>query len=243
MKSEQDQKIVSLGGSPILAHGSATPWQAPDGEECIEEISNHIEAHLGEIKTVFHEVVSDTVHIDVHIVNPTDDFPFVRLVTSGMSDLPMTIPDGSDVPSYVELMLTLPGDWRLDQESFADEEWYWPVRLIKYLARFPHKYETWLGWGHTVPNGAPAEPYAPSTALCGAIILPSVTVPDEFQRLRISDEKEITFYCVVPLYKDEMQLKLRSGSDKLLDRFDQAGINDIVDPKRRNVAKKRFGFF
>ncbi|MFQ8729788.1 MAG: suppressor of fused domain protein [Enterocloster bolteae] len=24
---------------------------------------------------------------------------------------------------------------------------YWPIRLIKYLARFPHEYSTWLGWG------------------------------------------------------------------------------------------------
>lgn len=243
MKSAEDQKVVSLGGSPILAHGNPTPWRAPDGEECIEEISNHIEAYLGPVKTVFHEVVSDTVHIDVHFINPTEAFPFARLVTSGMSDLPMLIPEGSEVPNYAELMITLPGNWHLDQKSFEDEGWYWPVRLIKSLARLPHKYGTWLGWGHTIPNGDPAEPYAPNTSLCGAIILPSVTVPDEFHRLRIGDQKEITFYSVVPLYEEEMQLKLRSGSDKLLDRFDQAGLNDIVDPTRRNVAKKRFGLF
>jgi hypothetical protein len=73
--------------------------------------------------------------------------------------------------------------------------------------------------------------------------LPSVTVPNEFHQLRIDEEKEIVFYSVVPLYKEEMQLKLNMGSDKLLDRFDQAGINDIIDPRRRNVAKKRFGLF
>jgi hypothetical protein len=243
MNSEKTGNVVSLGGSPILQHQEASSWEAPHGEECIEAISEHIEAHLGPVETVFHEIVSDTVHIDVHFVKPTESFPFVRLVTSGMSDLPMHIPDGSDTPRYLELLITLPGDWKIDQTSFNDENWYWPVRLIKGLARLPHKYTTWLGWGHSVPNGDPAEPYASNTALCGAIILPSLTVPENFHRLRIDKEKEIVFFSVVPLYEEEMQLKLNAGSEKLLDRFDQADINDIVDPQRRNVAKKRFGLF
>lgn len=140
-------------------------------------------------------------------------------------------------------MITLPGDWRLDQESFKDEVWYWPVRLLKGLARLPHKYDTWLGFGHTVPNGDPAEPYAANTKLCGALIVPSITVPDEFHQLRIHEHKEITFFAVVPLYAEEMTLKLREGSEKLLDKFTQMDINDIVDPSRRNVAKKRFDIF
>jgi len=215
MNSEKDSNIVSLSGSPILLHGEETPWAMPQGEQYIEEISNHIEEHLGPVASVFHEIVSDTVHIDVHFVKPTERFPFVRLVTSGMSDLAMVTPEGTDVPRFTELLITLPKDWRLDQASFNDENWYWPVRLIKSLARLPHKYATWLGLGHTVPNGDPAEPYASDTVLCGAIILPSVTAPNQFHQLRIDKEKEIVFYSVVPLYKEEMQLKLNMGADKL----------------------------
>lgn len=241
--SGDDQTVVSMSGSPIYHHTEATPFQAPQGEECIKEISDHIESHLGKVETVFHEIVSDTVHIDVHFVKPTDDFPFVRLVTSGMSDLPMTVPDGAESSRYAELMVTLPGDWRLDQKSFEDENWYWPVRLLKGLARLPHKYRTWLGFGHSVPNGDPPEPYASRTGLCGAIVLPPVTVPEGFHRLRINEEKEITFYAAVPLYAEEMNFKLRSGTDKLLDKFDRADVSDIIDPVRRNVARKRFGIF
>jgi hypothetical protein len=241
--NKEKPTIVSLSGSPIFHHTEAAPFESPRGEECIEQISDHIDAHLGKVETVLHEIVSDAVHIDVHLVKPSESFPFARLVTSGMSDLPMTIPGGVEAPVYVELLMTLPGDWRLDQNSFQDEVWYWPVRLLKGLARLPHKYNTWLGFGHTVPNGDPAEPYASSTRLCGAIILPSVTVPDDFHRLRINERKEITFFSVVPLYDEEMNLKLRAGSDELLDRFDRLDISDIVDPLRRNVAKKRFGIF
>lgn len=91
-------------------------------------------------------MASDTVHIDVHFVKPSAEFPFIRLVTSGMSDLPMTTPPEVAVPRYIELMMTLPADWKLDQSALEDENWYWPIGFLKYFARLPHKYQTWLGW-------------------------------------------------------------------------------------------------
>ncbi len=242
-ESEKTADVVSLAGNPIYRHSDPTPWAAPAGEEFIQEISDHIEKYLGPVETVFHEIASDTVHIDVHIVKPTAEFPFIRLVTSGMSDLPMTTPDNAEAPKYAELLITLPANWKTDQASFEDESWYWPIRLIKELARLPHKYQTWLGFGHTVPNGDPAEPYAANTNLCGAIILPSVTVPHGFQTLEIPDIKTVTFYSVVPLYAKEMELKLRLGTDKLLDRFDKKDFNDIVSLERADVTVKRFGLW
>lgn len=233
----------SPSGNPILRHGEPTAWQHAVGEQFLEDISNHIATHLGPISSVFHEIVSDTVHIDVHIVPPNDRCPFMRLVTSGMSDLPMTTPDDPDIPKYVELMMTLPGDWRVDQASCDDENWYWPTDNLKYLARLPHKCQTWLGWGHTIPNGNPMVPYAPNTKLCGAIILPSVTVPDEFHQLDIPDQKRITFYAVVPLYEGEMNLKLQLGSDELLKRFGRKHITDAVDLNRKDVSRKLFGIW
>lgn len=240
---EKPAKIVSLSGSPIYRHGEALPWAPPPGEEYIEQISDHIEKHLGPIETVFHELVSDKVHVDVHFVKPTPEFPYVRLVTSGMSDLPMKAPDDERVPKYVELLITLPPDWRLAQSDMEDERWYWPIRLLKSLARLPHQYDTWLGWGHTVPNGDPPVPYADNTRFCGAVVVPSVTVPQAFHTLSIEGVKEVTFYAAVPLYEREMNLKLRSGLDALLDRFDRNGITDVVDPARKDTAAKRFGLW
>ncbi len=237
---EKNAEVVSLSGNPIYRHSNPTPWSAPQGEEFIQQISDHIEKHLGPVETVFHEIVSDAVHIDVHIVKPTVEFPYVRLVTSGMSDLPMITPDDVDAPKYIELMITLPADWKTDQEFFEDESWYWPIRLIKGLARLPHKYQTWLGFGHTVPNGDPAEPYAPNTQLCGAIVLPSVSVPPSFHTLEIPGIKAVTFFSVVPLYANEMEFKLRLGTDNLLDRFDRKGFNDVVMLNRADVTAKRF---
>jgi hypothetical protein len=235
--------LVSLSGNPIYRHGEAAPWEAAQGESAEPQISAHIQAHLGAVDLVFHELVSDAVHIDVHFVKPSPEVPFVRLVTSGMSDRPMNVPVEAGAPRYMELMVTLPADWRLTQDDLQDEAWYWPIRTLKFLARLPHKFDTWLGFGHTVPNGDPPEPFAPNTGLAGAIILPPVTLPESFRVLPIAPDKEIHFMSVIPLYPQEMDLKLRAGTERLLEKFDKAGFSDLIDPARPNVARKRFGFF
>lgn len=64
-----------------------------------------------------------------------------------------------------ELMIALPPDWKVGE---SDECWYWPLRLLKSIARLPISADTWLGWGHTVDN---QEPYADNTSLCGAVLI------------------------------------------------------------------------
>jgi hypothetical protein len=48
----------------------------------------------------------------------------------------------------------------------------------------------------------------------------------------------------MPLYREEMELKLREGTEALEDLFEKHEIGPIVDPRRKNVGKrKRFGLF
>ena len=91
---------VSPGGSPIMVHSRQKDFTPAQGEEHIAAIGAHIERHLGPVSGVFHEIISDLVHIDVHVVPANDHCPYLRLVTSGMSDLPMTVPAevDADVP-------------------------------------------------------------------------------------------------------------------------------------------------
>lgn len=240
----KDENIVSMSGAPIFRYTDGEKeWETPNGEECIEEISDHIERHIGEVSMVFHELISDTVHIDVHHVKPTKEKPFHTLVTSGMSDLQMSVPADVNSTRYMELMITLPDTWKIDAESFKNEKWYWPIRQLKFLARFPHKFETWLAWGHTIPNGDPAEPFAENTKLSGSIILPPINIPEEFRSLEINKDKVIEFFSIVPLYDEEMNLKLHKGTDSLLDKLDKYGIGDLIITYRKNVAEKRLGIF
>lgn len=217
--------------------------EVPAAKERSGQIAQHIERHLGPITNVSRETAGDAARIEVHFVAATKTRPVHTLITVGMSDVPMSVPENVESPRYLELMVTLPESWKLDDESVAQPEWNWPIRQLRSLAAYPHKFSTWLGWGHAVPNGDPPEPWAPNTKLCGAIVVPSLLVPTDFYELKTGTET-IAFYSVVPLYREEMELKSRDGMAPLLAKMVDHGITDLIDPKRRNVAvKKRFGLF
>lgn len=236
----------SESGSPIYRYKETekNQFEGASGQPSIEEISNHIEKHIGPIHMVFHELVSELVHIDVHWVKPTEEHPYHTLVTSGMSDKAMNTPEGLEGCDYAELSICLPKDWKVSEESFKHEKNYWPIRWLKYLARFPHEYNTWLGYGHTIPNGDPAESFTENTNLNSMVLLPSVIFDEEFHTLKL-DNKLINFYTLVPLYKEEVDLKLKKGIEALFDGFDKYHINDIIEINRINTAKRKkvFGLF
>ena len=215
----------------------------------IGEIEKHVARLIGAPEFVWHEMVSSIVHIDVHVILPTEESPVYTLFTTGMSDRPMRVPpEFGDWAAlqFAELLLMLPPDWFDDPRSLSeldDERKYWPIRLLKSLARFPHECETWLGFGHTVPNGDPPAPFAENTDLCCALLVPPVRVPSEFYELQLSDDRLINFYAVVPVYADELQLKLTQGTHALLDRFDETGVSELLDPTRDNTCSNWLDHF
>ncbi|RZK29737.1 MAG: suppressor of fused domain protein, partial [Hymenobacter sp.] len=233
-------------GAPIYRYEESTPFELASGDDVtIAAIAEHIERHLGPVSGVYHELISDKVHLDVHVVPPSAEFPFYTLVTSGMSDRPMTVPPGAptdEAPPYAELCILLPSTWNIPTDpadvaaAFEDENVYWPIRWLKMLARLPHEYHTWLGFGHTVPNGEDAEPFADNTGLGCLLLLTAISLPEEFQRLKIEAAKTIQFYTLFPLYREEMELKMNQGVDALLDRFIEHNVSDVVNVARPSVA-------
>ena len=208
-----------------------------------DEIVAHVEQHIGPVNRVFHEIVSHLVHIDLLHVAPTAQRPYHTIVTSGMSAKPMPVPAGAEDCRYAEVMLCLPESWPLPQDSPAgeQEEWYWPLRGLKFLARMPHEYDTWLWAGHTVPNGDPPQPFASNTKMCCAILLPSITTSDGFDDLVIDAEKTVAFWAVWPIYAEEMEYALKHGAEKLTMLFAEEST-ELLDINRPNACKKR-GWF
>ncbi len=241
-----DEQPTAEDGTAIYRHEHRDrDFEIAVGDsENIEAISDHVEKHLGPIKQVFHELVSDMVHVDVHWVKPTKKRPWHTLVTSGMSDRPMTVPDPVREYERAELLVQLPREWKISDKAFRDENFYWPVRLLKMLARLPHEFETWLGTGHTIPNGDPAEHYSDNTKLAGALIMPPLNAPEDFHCMESADGTPIWFYNVFPLYNEEMNFKLSKGLDALLSKFDKHDIGEVIDRERLNTCRKKwFGLF
>lgn len=231
--NEQDPSV-----GPTHRYGQPKEFEMAIGDsENIQAISDHIERCIGQPATVFHEIISDKVHIDVHIVEPSDRFPWYTLVTSGMSDRPMKAPEQCADLAYSELYICLPPDWPMGDEDWKLDKNYWPINALKYLARFPHQHDTWLWHGHTIPNGDPPEPFNEFTKLCAFVLLPPRCVPDEFFELKIDDNKTIRFFAVVPLHKEELEVKLRKGSQAIESALHEAGYSELIDPNRPPAIK------
>src|SRR6185436_4391680 len=105
----------SESGAPIYRHKAREEkWAPPNMEDSsMEAISDHVARHIGPIEMVWHEILSDLVHIDVHQIAPTADRPFWTLVTTGMSDVAMAAPEGCEDWAFAELMICLPKDWKM----------------------------------------------------------------------------------------------------------------------------------
>lgn len=243
-----DKPEYSPGGSQIFRHEHSTETDdalSHGDTATMAAICAHMEKHAGKIGMVFHEIVSPLVHVDVHTIPPTPDRNYWILFTTGMSERPMTVPPGAEDFRFAELMVCLPPTWQVTDHAFKTDEqrWYWPIRWLKSLARLPHQYSTWLGFGHTIPNGDPAQRITPHAPFTGWIVLPPTSLPSDAWKIE-APGKTIMLYGIHPLYTEEMSLKLNRGSDALIDLFDERGVSDIIDPSRKPVTKKKlFGLF
>jgi hypothetical protein len=96
---------------------------------------------------------------------PEGDQDVYVLATGGMSDLEMTLPPqakNADVPRRVELIFYC---------AEPREEY---ISTLRWVAHFPHDTKSWLGHGHTMPNGNPPAPFWGRAKLDTLLFLPPI---------------------------------------------------------------------
>jgi hypothetical protein len=47
----------------------------------------------------------------------------------------------------------------------------------------------------------------------------------------------INFYSIIPLYPEEMALKLKQGSGALSKKLDEAKVSELIDIERKNLCR------
>lgn len=199
-------------------------------EKELDVVENHIATCFGKYDNVFHEIVSPDIHVDICQIMPTPERNYITLVTMGMGAHRMNVPWTlrKCKLDYAEVLITLPPDWDLQND---DEKWYWPTRWLKILARLPGNNNTWLGYGHTVPNG---EPFAENTELCGVLVTMPFCFGNEASRCILPNGKHINFYQIIPLYENEMNFKIENSAEALENLFPD-DFDMVVDVNRKNV--------
>ena len=204
-------------------------------EDEVKVIENHIQQYFGQFENVFHELASPDIHVDICVVPPSEERDYYTLVTMGMGAHRMNVPE--ELAEYklerAELAIALPTHWKLDAESIKDEKWYWPIGLLKVLARLPIANDTWLGFGHTMDKQSP---FAEDTELCSAILTGPQSVKPGSEVCILPDGEEVNFYQVIPLYQEESAYKMEYDADVLLKKME--GISFVVNPSRQNAITR-----
>lgn len=198
--------------------------------EEFDAVETHINRYFGAYDSVMHELVSPDIHVDVCIIEPTEEHNYYTLVTLGAGAHRMKLPEDVDQQQWgrAEFLICLPPDWDIHS---ADESWYWPIRCLKSTARLAGNEDSWLGPWHTVSNARGR--YADNTDLTGIILLWPQAAPEEANTCVLPGGDEVNFYQIFPLYEEEIQYKLEFGSEALIDSM--AEVDHVLDIHRANA--------
>jgi len=196
-------------------------------------IDNHLCEFFDEDEIlIMHEIESEVVHSDIYIIKPNKDRDYYIMISSGMSAIPMQVPTDSPHLAFAEVMILLPSDWNINYNDFANENNYWPIRMLKQLSKYPHLNSTWLGWGHTVPLN---DQHIVNHNFHSVLLLDSITLSEEFTTIE-NKEKSVRVYSVIPLYKEELDCVLQEGVSKLMEKFELFNIEEAVNIYRVNTC-------
>jgi hypothetical protein len=200
-------------------------------------VETHIAGQFGDFANVFHEIASPDIHCDICIIEPNEARDYYTLVTMGMGAHHMNVPE--ELREYklerAELLICLPPYWEV---SNNDERWYWPIRLLKAMARFPGENNTWFGYGHSVTGSEPAEPYDENTELCGVMLCMPYPFGQEASVCPLPDGSEVNFYLLMPVHQDEMEYKRAHSAEDLEELLDDF----VVNPARKSAVAGRKDF-
>ncbi len=226
---EIEIQLDELNGTDDDFHSDEPEMYDDDELDVLEE---HIKDNYGDFPTVFHETVSKDIIVDIACIPPTEERNYYTLVTMGMGAHIMTTPNSlpPEENGRAELLICLPPDWKLGEVS---EEWFWPIALLKDLARLPINTDSWLGWGHSVDHRTS---FSENAGFCGTLLLFPENVPEGAEFCILPNGDKVNFFEVVPLYREEMLYKVNHDTKALLERLNN--VSHIVDIHRPNYCEK-----
>jgi len=224
---------------------TADGWSPMEHAPVNTEVEAHIAQSFGEPHTVLHETMSKFVHLDIHVIPPSNGRDFTTYVTSGMSDLPTRAPEGHSDWERAELVMALPGY----PQTHVDElgRYHYMIDHLRNYARRPHAMGHCFILGDTIGTGDADEMIGPDTRLCGhllsrPIVSPIVNAMDAF-RATLSTGECVNFLTLQPVHADELNLKAKQSADVLIDLLEATNVFELYDPDRASVApQKERGF-
>jgi Suppressor of fused protein (SUFU) len=228
---------VSPGGSKYIRHGERTASWMPGFPQFstlpyLERREAVYEQMFGKCALVYDDLFPGLIpHIDVYVHEPGfQGRDFYTLVTGGMSDMPMTMPldAPAEFPRRAEIVFYLP-------PSEAPKRDY--GSFLSTSARFAYDYQTWLYWGHTIPNGDPPKPIFAGMNFVSVLFLFPLFGPDnKLADHLVLDGDPVHFLWIVPLTLAEHRYKLAHGTEALQAVFNRVRLPFVFDEKRASCV-------
>lgn len=197
----------------------------PDNGHIAQQRKAVYQRLFGEVQHVWHEKMPQDPHIDVYCFSPGHaGRDFFTLVTSGMSDRPMPLPDGMP-PELQKKRVELVFYCSSDKIEYAE--------LLRRCAHYVFDNNTWLGAGHTMETHD-IELLHSEDAQC-LLFFPPPVIPDDSLSMRLQIEGDpVTLLWVIPITAQECGLS-RQGwfLRSLFARLNRDGRPYVFDPSRR----------
>jgi len=234
----EPQRLVSIAFD-LPDHGRPRP----------SDVGDHLAPYLGRADRTLHASSGGAVPLDVNVVWPSAERPWITAYTVGASSLPMSVPPAmrSRCSPCAELFLRLPPSWvpekvgpfctprRAERDPLADARTAWPFEWLARLARLPHDEKTFLGRGHVVEI-----PDAGETAADHGLPFSGFYIDAgwdeagdrEIPPLRRADGGRTEFFGVVPLHPSEVRAFRDGRGAEVLRGLDAMKVTDLLVPDR-----------
>lgn len=162
------------------------------------------------------------------------------IVTDGLADYKMPVPQVLSEREYNELCFCLPSYWEWEDLENPAMNWIFP--WIQKLAKHVVTKETYFAHGHTIPSGKNTPPLSPTMKQNFLILADPILLENELKPIKLGS-KLVNFLTVIPIFEDEMDMKQEKGASKFLKRFIDKGATELLDDYRTSTIKGKWRFF
>ena len=171
--------------------------------------------------------------LDLELATPVN-----VLVTNGLREKRMNVPERETGKEHIELFFCLPSYWEWDDLNNPNTNWVYEViqRLSAYLLEND---DAWFGNGHTMNARKDGSSLSSTMKQDHLILLNPLLLEEAMAPIQVGD-MEVNFLSIVPIFSDEWDYKQSKGTVKFVRKLINKGVSEKLDDFRTSVLRSKW---